>query len=338
MISSKHEAITEELRTRIATGDYAAGFPSVRSLANDYGVSSRTIGKCFKTLAATQAIITGPGGTMVNQQRRARGKTNVVGVVSCNPGYLQQMPPLWQRLLELMRRDGYSPMVMNSPDEQLASNRKFWIDNPVDGYIFIFGSFNHNFVQQLRDDGIPFVVANRMPGRFGVNSVDWDHRRDFAAVVEKLVAAGYRRIAFFHYLYHGMDEHHRLIMDDFIAEKHEFQLRDPELDSFVPENPFDPAEYADFLVSLKEFPEVILKIGEHGYDLVEALEKHGKIAGRDYRLLLGQLDKSNSDAKIADSLWKRFRFIARQPYAKPRAIKIKRRMAYRFMDSNSRLM
>jgi DNA-binding GntR family transcriptional regulator len=65
-----HRQLTEILREQISTGALRSRIPSVRTLAQEYGVSSRTSAQSLKTLQDEGVIIAVIGkGFYVNRNR-----------------------------------------------------------------------------------------------------------------------------------------------------------------------------------------------------------------------------------------------------------------------------
>ena len=91
--------------------------------------------------------------------------------------------------------------------------------------------------------------------------------------VEFLVKQGFRRIAFFQYLYPNLMEHWLLIQHDFDRVAREFQLRNPDLEVFVKEHGWDCSAFLDFWQHEPQLPEVIVRIGKEANDLKAEMAK-----------------------------------------------------------------
>ncbi len=318
MIVYKYHDIVEDLKHRIAIGRYDDGFPSVRALSMEYQVSSRTVGKAFRILRQLGAIRTRRSGTRINLAHQPRTRTRIVVLLSSASLMRLSADRFSGALLQQVKAAGCTPLALSPPGPESESRRKFLDDNSVDGYIFL-GMFDRELAREMQRRGIPFIGANRMPGSYRLNWVDWDHRAEFNATVAHLVAAGYRRLALFHYLFPGMLEHWRLIYNDFLAESREFQLRNPDLELFVPEHLWDCDEFIDFQLRQSHLPQVVIRIGETVDDLVCAMERRGLRPGRDWRILLARF-AAGSDEIWANTLWNLFLRVLRNPFAPPRQI------------------
>lgn len=195
MIETKYTEISKKLEERISAFPELDKLPSIRILAEEFKVSSRTMGKASKMLVSKGLIIPGPRGCQINRHKHIRRKTSVVGICVSDNNFKISPDPLCESLKLLIRQDGMEPLIMNVSDPNQFKNIDFWSSNWVDGYIFIYSSINKELAYKLKQHGVPFVLANRLPDEFGAHWVDFDNVGGLRKAAEYLYGKGLRRIA-----------------------------------------------------------------------------------------------------------------------------------------------
>lgn len=210
----KYLSLSETIEENIRNGVYSGKLPPVRTLSNDLKVSTRTINKALKPLIARGLIIPdGPRGILIGELKMQRKKTGVVGVFYSGKALTLANDPLINALKKSMEADNYKMLLMSMLDEELHMDMDFWSSSWLDGYIFLYSSFNKRFVSGLKKKNIPFVAANWVPPEYGVNSVDFDNSKSLRATVDYLYnVKGFRKIAFdFDFI--EMKQYHDYIKD-----------------------------------------------------------------------------------------------------------------------------
>ena len=195
MIETKHTEISRHLEERINTCQELDRLPSVRMLSEELKVSTRTISKALKSLISKGLIIPGPRGCQINRHKNIRRKTSVVGIFVSDSNFKISPDPLCESLKARIRQDGLEPLIMNASDPNQFDNIDFWSSNWVEGYIFIYGSINKELVHTLKQHGVPFVLANRLPDECGAHWVDFDNVGGLRKAAEYLYGKGLRKIA-----------------------------------------------------------------------------------------------------------------------------------------------
>ncbi len=330
MPDAKHIDIAKALEKDILSGRYTDRIPSVLALAGEYGVARQTITKALRPLISRRLLLPSPRGTRINPEHGNRPCTGIVGIY-CLEAAAFSGDPMVSALADIIVADGMEPLFMSNTRASLIHNRNFWASNFVDGYVFVYCSFNRAFTDELKELGVPFVVANRIPDDFGASWVDWDLAEVFDTILGELVAGGAHDVA----LHIPVPSRARytfdLIRDDFVQAKKLYQLSNPMLDAYQIENSDDPTEYGAFLLSQPRFPEAVISWGSAD-ELVGFLQYHGKIVGRDYKLVathyshpevngvwtLVGLDKT----KLAKAIWRTFRRVRNAPFGNALQIRV----------------
>lgn len=161
MIVKKHDEISAILRKNIKRNIYTKKLPSVRQLAEDFEVSTSTINKALKTLANSGLIVSdGPRGIYINDNDSVRAKTSIVAIFTGGGSPDPQSDPLLRRLSSQIEQSGHVPLFLTASSHK-ALNDPFWSSNYVDGYIFVYSSFDSDFARKLQEAKVPFVLGNR---------------------------------------------------------------------------------------------------------------------------------------------------------------------------------
>jgi len=314
MSECKFYEIAEELKKRIIAEDYLRRLPATRVLSKEFNVSSRTIGKALQVLKLANWVVSDRGGVKIVRARHPELSRNVALV-----GRSTEAPSgnsLSAYLKNFAEQNGDSFIMIKVPEPGSDAYKSFGINPPLAGVVFT-GTYTPELAKKLHKHGIPFVSANRLPESENASWADWDHTAEFTKAVEFLVAKGYRRLAFFQYMYPNLLEHWWLIQQDFDRVAREFQLRHPDLSVFVREHGWDCAAFVDFWLNQPALPEVVVRIGREADDLCEELQKHKLVPGRDLKILLS---KFSDDANFAwaQAVWKLLERSRKNPLAAPK--------------------
>lgn len=197
MNETKHNMISEQLEEDIRSGLFDEKLPSVRTLSSRFDVSTRTMNKAIKTLSAKGLVIpSGPRGILINQNRHIRPKTGNV-VVFCNRDIADvDHDTLLHELNDVILASGMRPLFMNAPHSEIFDDEHFWKAGWVDGYIFVYSSFDRQFAHKLARINVPFVAANAVPDEYGVNWVDFDNDEMHKNLFREIAKRGYKRICY----------------------------------------------------------------------------------------------------------------------------------------------
>jgi DNA-binding LacI/PurR family transcriptional regulator len=194
---TKYSTIADQLELNINSGFFKEKLPSVRVLATDFNVSTRTLNKALKVLVEKGLIIpNGYQGNLISTKTIIRAKTKIVALF-CDTGSHDPLnDPLLNELRIRVEEDGYKLLFMNVPDPNIFDDEKFWSSNWVDGYIFAYSSIKRTIARKLRSHSVPFVVANRVEPDFGANWVDFDLSKRLQVQIEALINNGRKKIMF----------------------------------------------------------------------------------------------------------------------------------------------
>ena len=192
----KHEEISRILTEEITGKLYPDRFPPVRDLSARYHVSTRTMTKALKPLIKQGLIIPdGPRGCRVAPAEHQRIRTGFVGIFAGIGKIVPMQDPLLAPLLELVKRDNYTPLLTDVPKTEIIRDPDFWRSSYLDGYIFVYSSFNLQLANLLKSEGIAFVAANRLPEDYGSHWADFDHYPAICELFGQLRSDGSRKIA-----------------------------------------------------------------------------------------------------------------------------------------------
>lgn len=200
---AKHPEIAETILLRIKDHQYGKRLPSVRMLAAEFSVSTRTIQKAMTSLINSQWVIpNGFRGNWINYQKSIRKKNGAVCVFTNFP--CSKKDPLVGELTRLIRESGRHLLLEEAPDQNRMTDYKTISRMPVDGFIFLFSSISQRLCDVLSLAEIPFVCANQLPVNFEGSWCDFDYRGAYRDIIRTLRAEGMFRIAF-HDLPHFSD-------------------------------------------------------------------------------------------------------------------------------------
>jgi LacI family transcriptional regulator len=176
--------VAEAASVHVATASRALN-PDTRSL-----VSSTT---AERVLQAARALDYRPN-PIARSLRTAR--TDTVGLVIpdlTNP----LVPPMVRGAADVLAPAGYDAWIVNTDNDprrevaQIESLRA----RQVDGLIVATARLEHPLLEELHDEGVRIVLANRLLGAGRIPSVTADNAAGSALAVEHLVGLGHTRIA-----------------------------------------------------------------------------------------------------------------------------------------------
>lgn len=317
MNDTKHTEISETIEGRIRQGVYAGKLPPVRKLSEELNISSRTLNKAIKPLVARGLLIPdGPRGIIIQSGNAPRKKTGIVGIFSSGRSVFSANNVLVNTLKNLMERDNFKILLMSMLDDELYTDPKFWSTNWLDGYIFIYSSFNKKLAGEMRKKNIPFVAANRIPPEYGVNSVDFDHPGALRKGVDILYSRGCRNIAI-DFSFATMKEYR-----DYIGKEALKILKDYGVNNkgnvLLDENltPDYPERHAEYFLGLKKVPDGILLNMPIAATVERILNRAGHypvIIETDPRTPAPYPCFRKNYEKLAETVWTRFKEICSNP-------------------------
>jgi LacI family transcriptional regulator len=127
------------------------------------------------------------------------GKSNTIGLILSDISN-----PFYSKMVRYMEdeaaKNDYSLLICSSDDspEKEERNIKTLLDRQVDGLIISSSQSKHEFMIDLEDKKIPYVLIDRIFGEHPqANSVIIDNMQGVSKGIEHLVNQGYRRIAMF---------------------------------------------------------------------------------------------------------------------------------------------
>ncbi len=194
MLETRFKDLAGTIEARIDDGTYSGRLPSIRQLAEDYGVAPATIQRAVTELAIRGVVVPmGPKGVQIRSREARRPGTRMVSVFCnrLNPDLSRDI--LLQSLREKIAGDHWRCTFMNMPGE-VVSEEFLWINPSFEGYIFLYSSITQELAALLNRHGVAFVAANRTPERWGVSCTDFDLIGRLGQAVGKAAAGGARKI------------------------------------------------------------------------------------------------------------------------------------------------
>lgn len=309
---NKYDGIIDSLLERTARGEFAYRLPDFRSLAAEYHVSKRTLGKAMARLKEAGYVLPGPRGTLLNPSRRPRPRLRRVVLLTETPDSVSGK--ILVRFLKEMAEAAGNTFCCESPD---------CITTPfADGYIFYGSVFDPELTERFRQEGVAFVSVNMLPEDCPTSWVDLSSRNAIFACLNRMIALNKKRIAFYHPLGNSNASlgNWKMVYQDFAAERRDFLLKDSGLDIFIPSHSNDGAEFVDFLLKQEKFPQVIMQINRHD-ELQQALLARNLVPGKDVMMLC--LEVSEKDQRNwAETTYLLLTRRMRNPYAPPQHIRV----------------
>lgn len=229
MIKPKFIDLAEQLKERIIeAGHYQKRLPAIRQLADDFSVAPATMQRAVRELVIMGLVTPmGPKGNLLNTKSNIRPKTGIIGIF-CNSTGKMDNDPLINELQKIIKYEGKHPLLMTLPNQMINHNDKFWATNWLDGYIFAYSTISKELAYELRQNGIPFVVANCCPEDFGANWVDFDKVGMFKDAISQLMNQGHKSIGISLPSIH-LKSYRKYLNDNIRDILKEFNIYDPKL-------------------------------------------------------------------------------------------------------------
>lgn len=198
----KYEELEQELRSRVLSGEYAAGqrLPTEQEMTEMFGVSRQTVRRALSELSE-QGLITKRRGSGSTATGRTAPKTGRIAVVAT---YISDyIFPSQLRAVEEVLSENRLTAVLSATRNRLCNERailKELLSDPVDG-VLIEGTKtalpnpNANLYRQLISSGVPVVFFNGCPALEGAYSVCADNSGGGRMLARFLLEKGHRHIA-----------------------------------------------------------------------------------------------------------------------------------------------
>lgn len=197
MLKTRYAEISSDLENRIASGEIQERLPGIIKLVSEYKTGQATVKKAISLLEKKGLVtINKTHGTFVSSGKSSRRKYGMIGIV----GGINNKRKGWDSLLEdvavYSRKYNHHITYIGIDPDMLKKQPELISSFPVDGLIFIQSTISRNIVLELRKKGIPFVSAIAFRDVPGVNWVDFGTMDTFAAITDRLVPEGRKRIGF----------------------------------------------------------------------------------------------------------------------------------------------
>ncbi len=331
MSHAKFTAAGAAVEKDIINGIYTDRLPTVKNLAEKYGVAIQTMHNALKPLVARKVIKPTRHGSFVNRSAKIfRHKVGVFG------DFTQNIPTLEPRIKFLSlaaAADGDELFFLGTLKDTLAENPEFYLNSDFDGYIFLYSDFDLELSAELKRRKIPALICNHLPESLGLDSIDYNHQQWLDEAVGALVACGCRRIGTLFSRSLDNQISWEAEMSTAAELKREYQLKPYRLIDSLPANNDDQLKKIfDLLISETPFPDALIMAGHIMHRLVLKLIDAGKVPGRDYLLVIkddpsAQLPEGTvfahvkyDDKKNAHAIWHRFSQLRNDPEQPPRAL------------------
>ncbi len=219
MITPIYRELSRKLEDYIMENNLSGRLPGLVPLCRRFGVHQATMTKAVHILRDKGLLrIEGTRGTFVNRDDlRQRPVYHMIGLIGFN--HLVIRDSVLNNLNPLAEKSGYQLLSIAFHPSLYLKNRDIFSQFPVDGLIFCYSTLTKQVAERLRHEEIPMVSCNRRPDLPWLDSVDYDHRREFQQVLNYLRKLGHRRIARLEYCrssdYHS---HLELVQNIFMEE------------------------------------------------------------------------------------------------------------------------
>ncbi len=203
---SKLETLVAALKTRIESGEWKGDeqVPSRLVLAKECGVSPTTASNAIRRLEKEGLVyvVSGKGAFVLSQQERRQGRGYTIGVRSsygksgfhrdAMGNYTTPTPvglPLFREIW--MAANEYQSHILLLADGRPMESPRM---GGPEGVIFIGGETLPEAIK-LRSAGFPVVICYEPAEPTTLNYLNFDNAGALAAIVERFVKEGHRRIA-----------------------------------------------------------------------------------------------------------------------------------------------
>jgi|GEM_PF-4805996 DNA-binding LacI/PurR family transcriptional regulator len=324
-VKYKFEKIVEELRALIGDGTYHDRLPSIRVMAEKFGVNNRTVLKAVEQLEAERLVHTdSTRGVTVTRERAQRARSGIINIIypsNFSPGVRVEDNDFIRELTGLFAARGYRTVV-TMQCEDIMTDRMYWANNPCDGYVLI--SFKekeafpwHRIISKLQLPAVYF--CNILPMQKNYNWVDFDNIGIMRELFSRLLAGGHRRIAYFEANHASAQHNARVACYQEFLQEHGISLPAAPVDGIIDETITERAElnrihrqlvadYARSLLASGEPPTAVYLFFAHPEPLIEVFREQGLEPGRDYKIILkrNRFSRESSPSRPAEPADPRF--------------------------------
>ncbi len=197
----KYEIVVDELKKLIGDGIYRDRLPSVRTMAGEFGVDTRTILKAVELLEQERLVHTdGTRGIKIRHTNSRKPKSGIINIVHpmiiANGGSENDL--LIHSLLRQLEATNYRAII-SMQCEKTMNDPVYWAGNNFDGYIFIYGREKENLPAHriLSKLQLPAVYTSQIfSDQVICDWVDFDTLTAMKKLLDELLRAGHRRIAY----------------------------------------------------------------------------------------------------------------------------------------------
>ncbi len=197
----KYEMVVDELRKLIGDGVYSDRLPSVRTMAGEFGVDTRTVLKAVELLEQERLVHTdGTRGIKVCNRDNRKPRSGIINLVHpmLNVAGGPEKDLLVQSLFKTLERTDCR-VILTMQCERIMDDPAYWANNNFDGYIFLYGNEKRNLEAHkiLTRLQLPAVYTNRaFSDQTVYDWVDFDNLSMMNTLFDLLLRSGHRRIAY----------------------------------------------------------------------------------------------------------------------------------------------
>ena len=193
MIAPIYQDISRRLEQYIKDHALTGKLPGTRQLSRELGCHHVTLSKAIHLLEQRGLVeVCGVHGVFV-RNRPERPVRHVLALVDTS----QETPDgraLLARLNAFLKDYGYSMIGIRFDESLFDENPRLLLNFPVDGFLFRQSTLKDMEADLLRQEGIPAVSCACKFGFGWLDQIDCDHETGYRFMLERLKAAGHRRI------------------------------------------------------------------------------------------------------------------------------------------------
>ena len=196
----KQPKIIAAIREKIASGVYVKRLPTALQLAAEFGVNVKTVQKAVRRLIAAGCLSAKPRSGICVADHSANVEPMTIEVIFEGYTALISHPfwgEIWIGLLDKLCLSGFRPeltMLKSDPDSGLLKLETFQC-RPAAGRVLL-GISERRLFKELKQDGVPFIVAGDPVKDTKVPQVSFDFSSGIFDAVKYLREKGHEKIAF----------------------------------------------------------------------------------------------------------------------------------------------
>ena len=198
--TTKYAKLTELLRERIKSGEYAPGLPlpTQRTLMDRHRLSFSTVKRALDEIIREGLVypVQGKGIFVVDPQKMTTDRKLVFNLFGEDPEWMTDMPTGWVAgLLSAQHELDFLMEVTPRGSASTVEQRLLDGTETADGTVFLCLAGRMPLVRAMERVGHPYVALDVPSLRTGVNCVIIDHEAGAHEVVTHLIDRGHRSIA-----------------------------------------------------------------------------------------------------------------------------------------------